>query len=234
MQEQQVRWYSPNLGRDFDMLIFGTQGIPFILFPTSMGRHYQNKDFKLIDSVAHHVDAGKIKIYCPDGVDEESWYNSQIHPADRVRRHQQYEKMLLEEVIPTLQRESPTGRIGVGGCSFGGYHAANFAFRHPELVSYMFSMGGAFDIKSRVKGFYSDDVYYNNPPDFLPALQHPDLNRMGIVLGTSEHDICRDANYQLSEILQQKGIAHWLDDRPNANHDWPIWRKMLPDYMDRL
>jgi len=234
MNEQHVQWHSPNLGRNFDMLIFGHAGLPLLLYPTSMGRHYQNRDFKLIESVAHFIDEGRIKIYCPDGIDEESWYNNRIAPAQRVQNHLQYEKMVLEEIMPQLLQQSPTGKIGVGGCSFGAYHATNFAFRHPEMVGYLFNMGGAFDIRSRVAGFYDDSVYFNNPPDYLPHLQHPALYEMGIVLGTSEFDMCRDANYNLSDILRQKNIAHWLDDRPNANHDWPIWRQMLPDYVAQI
>ena len=41
-----------------------------------------------------------------------------------------------------------SGKVAVAGCSFGGYHAANFAFRHPGYVSHIFSMGGAFNIKN--------------------------------------------------------------------------------------
>ena len=38
----------------------------------------------------------------------------------------------------------------------------------------------------------------------------------------------------LSEILNRKGINHWLDIRQNADHDWPIWRTMLPEYLSQL
>lgn len=85
MKEESIRYYSPIIGRDFDMLIFGDGGIPVIAFPTSMGRHYQNRDFKLIESVANFVDSGFIKIYCPDSIDELSWYNTHIHPSERVK-----------------------------------------------------------------------------------------------------------------------------------------------------
>jgi len=49
--EQYHRWYSPNLSMDLEMLVFGDRGYPVILFPTTKGRYYQNKDFGLIDSV---------------------------------------------------------------------------------------------------------------------------------------------------------------------------------------
>ena len=85
VKEEHKKWYSPNLSAEIDMLIFGHGGIPILLFPTSMGRYFENKDFKLIDSVEGFINEGKIKIYCPDGIDKLSWYNKSVHPADRVK-----------------------------------------------------------------------------------------------------------------------------------------------------
>ena len=234
MQEEYIKWYSPNLSQDIDMLTFGHSGFPILLFPTSKGKYYENKDFKLIESVQHFIESGKVKIYCPDGIDAQSWYNKDIHPADRVKNHIWYDKMLLEEVVSRARNETGFSKVITAGCSFGGYHAANFAFRYPWLVSHMFSMSGAFDITGQLDGFYNDDVYYNNPVDYMPTATHPDLWNMRIVLGTSEYDICKPYNEQLSWILDQKGINHWLDIRPNAAHDWPVWRAMFPDYLSQL
>lgn len=234
MKEESIRYYSPIIGRDFDMLIFGDGGIPVIAFPTSMGRHYQNRDFKLIESVANFVDSGFIKIYCPDSIDELSWYNTHIHPSERVKNHIIYDQMILEEVVSRAQKETGHSRVVTAGCSFGGYQAVNFAFRHPEVVAHTFSMGGAFDIKMHLDGYYDDNVYFNNPPDYLPDLQNENLFNMGVVLGVGEYDFCLQQNKRLSEILTQKGIAHWLDIRPGANHDWPIWREMFPAYIAAL
>ncbi len=59
--------------------------------------------------------------------------------------------------------------------------------------------------------------YFNNPVDYIPGDNNPNLWKMGIILGTSEHDICKEENERLDLILQQKNIRHWLDLRPNAN-----------------
>lgn len=234
MQEDYIKWYSPNLSADFEMLTFGYGGYPILLFPTSKGRYYENKDFKLIESAAPFINEGKVKIYCPDGIDQLSWYNKNIHPADRVKNHIWYDKMLLEEVAARARYETGFDKIITAGCSFGGYHAANFAFRHPWLVSHMFSMSGAFDLRGQMDGFYNGDFYYNNPIDFLPNDPQPQLWEMKIVLGTADRDICRQDNERLSEILSRKGINHWLDIRPDADHDWRIWREMFPDYLKQL
>lgn len=234
MEQGYKKWYSHNLNADFELLTFGHCGYPVLLFPTSMGRYYESKDFKMTDAISWFIDEGKIKVYCVDSIDRVSWYNKEIDPADRVKNHIHYDKLLVEEVVTMALHETGRGKVITAGCSFGGYHAANFAFRHPWLVSHMFSMSGSFDIKGQLDGFYNDDVYFNNPVDFLPNNQNPELWNMKIVLGTSDRDMCRNDNERLSWILNEKGIRHRLDVRQNADHDWPIWRQMLPDYLSQL
>ena len=234
MKEEYKKWYSPNLSADLELLVYGHSGYPVILFPTSMGRYYESKDFKMIDSIQWFIEEGIIKVYSVDSIDKQSWYNKNVDPARRVANHNWYDKAILEEVVPLAKHETGHNKIIAAGCSFGGYHAANFAFRHPWLVSHMFSMSGAFDMRGQMDGFYNDDLYFNNPVDYLVNETNPDLWNMRIVLGTSDRDICRADNERLSGILQAKGINHWLDIRHNADHDWPIWRSMLPDYLSKL
>jgi len=234
VKEEYKKWYSPNLSGEIELLIFGHSGCPVLLFPTSKGRYYETKDFGLIGSVQHLIEEGKVKIYCPDSIDAQSWYNKSIHPADRAKNQTWYDQMLVEELFPMACDETGYGKVVTAGCSFGGYHAANFAFKHPALVSHLFSMSGTFDITPQTDGFYNSDIYYNNPVDFLPGDNDPNLWKMDIVLGTGDRDICRPFNERLSGILQRKNINHWLDIKPDADHDWPVWRNMFPEYLSRI
>ena len=45
------------------------------------------------------------------------------------------------------------------------------------------SMSGAFDIKSFMHGYYDNNVYFNNPVDFVPGLNHPELWKMFVEPG---------------------------------------------------
>ncbi|MBA3649575.1 MAG: esterase family protein [Chitinophagales bacterium] len=234
MIEQYFKWHSPTLGRETEMLVFGDRGYPIIVFPTSMGHYYQNKDFKLLDAVQWYVNEGKVKIYCVDSVDNDSWYNKKVDPSVRAANHVVYDQFLRYEMAPQVLQDSWHSKLAVAGCSFGGYHAANFAFRYPEITGYLFSMSGAFDIKPQVNGYYDDNVFYNNPFDFLPELNNPALYQMGIVLGSGEHDICLPSNKKLSEILHNKNVPHWLDIVAGASHDWPLWREMFPRYLGEI
>lgn len=231
LNEQKISWHSDILGIDIDMLTFGTQGFPMILFPTSMGMHNENRDFKLIESMAWFIETGLIKVYCPDSIDKHSWYNKEASPADRVLNHILYDKMLMEEIYPRMKEETGHWRIGVGGCSFGGYHAANFAFRHPDIVAAMFSLHAKFDIRNQLDGYYDDNVYFNNPPDFLPGMQDENLWKMQIFLGSAEFDMCLDANYQMAHLLGTKQVPHLLEVAPGEKHDWPCWRQQFPKFL---
>jgi esterase/lipase superfamily enzyme len=231
MIESHTRLFSTNLGIELEMETYGHWGYPVLAFPTSLGRYSQNKDFKLVASAAAFIDSGKIKLYCIDSIDTLSFYNESMHPSQRIHNYVLYDKFLNEELVPKIMEECNSQHIAVAGCSFGGYHAANFAFKHPEKTKYLISMGGAFDIKPRLNGFYNDEVFFNNPPDFLTDASDENLWNMKIVLGTSDLDFCKEANISLAHILQQKNIPYWLDIRNGLTHDWPAWCKMFPDYL---
>ena len=233
-REEYHKWHSAVTGQDFEMLVFGHAGYPVILFPTSQGRYYQNKDQGLIETARWFLETGKLKIYCPDSMDGWSWYNKSAPPGERAWHQTLYDRLLLEEVVSRACQETGSDRVAVAGCSFGGYHAANFAFRYPSLTGYCFSMSGIFDIRSFTDGYYDDQVYFNNPVDFIPGAQDPGLWKMGIVLGTADRDICRAANEHLSSLLAAKNIGHWLDIRPDRDHDWPVWKEMFPHYLSML
>src|SRR5437762_9821370 len=116
MNERYIRWYTPWLSREFEMLAFGNGGgLPLIIFPTSFGSYYQNKDFGLVGSVSEFVDAGRVTVYCPDAIDLESFYNKSIHPADRMRTHNAYENVIVHDVFDLARRECGCHRVAVCG-----------------------------------------------------------------------------------------------------------------------
>jgi len=236
MHREYHKWFSPALGREMELLEFGHGGQPVLVFPTSMGRFWDYEERGMIASVGHQYESGRLRAYCVDSVDAESWYNKGVHPAERAARHLQYERYLLEEAVPFILGRGDAARIAATGCSFGGYHTINFTLKHPELVNHAVSMGGAFDIHQFLSGHYDDNCYFNCPPDFLPGLSDDqDLEHLRhhtrLVLATGESDICLAENRRLSGILASKEIPHWLDVwAGGAGHDWRWWRQMAQKF----
>ena len=216
------------------MLVFGHAGYPVVLFPTSKGSFHENRDMGLIGSVSWFIEEGLVQIFCPESNDKQSFYCRGIHPHDRIQQHVAYDKMICHELVERIRLNTAVAKVAMAGCSFGGYHAANFAFRHPAYVSHLFSMSGAFDIRDFMDGYQHDDVFYNAPLEYLPNLQDVELWNMNIALGTSNWDICFDANLKLHAVLQQKGLPHWFDVRQNRRHDWEVWKEMFPHYLSTI
>lgn len=236
MNREYHKWYSSALGRDMELLVFGHAGTPVLVFPTSMGRFFEYEDRGMIGSIAGKIEQGWLQVYCVDSVDSESWYNRGAHPRHRVLRHMAYEHYVVSDVLPLIRAKNSSAGLTVTGCSFGGFHCANFAFRHPDLVSRMVSMSGAFDIHQFLNGYYDEDCYFNCPVDYLSGLSDPwyldRYRRMDIVLAAGEWDICRAENERLSGILAAKGIGHYLDIwGDGTKHDWPWWHRMAVKFL---
>ena len=236
MNREYHKWHSSALGRDMELLVFGHAGYPLIVFPTSMGRFFDYENRNMIGIIGHKYQQGEIQAVCVDSEDSESWYDKAAPPAQRAARHNDYDRYIVEEVVPFIRARNQSDALVATGCSFGGYHAVNLALRHPDIVTGAVSMSGAYDIKQFLDGYYDDDCYYNCPPDFLPNLNDrwylDRYNRQRLVLATGETDICLAENLRLGQIMDAKGMPHWLDVwRDGAGHDWPWWERMAVKFL---
>lgn len=232
MHQDYVKWWSPSLGRDMELAVFGHGGTPVLAFPSSMGRFFEWRDFGMVGALADQLNHGHNRLICVDSVDGESFYNKHVDPYTRIRRHQQYEAYIIHEVLPFVRDYTGHHFIIAAGASFGAYHAMNFVLKQPWQFGKLICMSGAFDIKSFMNGFYDENVYFSNPVDYLPNLNDPHtleaIRRNHIILTTAEHDPCKDANFYLSHLLNNKGIGHTLDFEGGVfGHDWPWWRTLI-------
>ncbi|MBI2469002.1 MAG: esterase family protein [Candidatus Rokubacteria bacterium] len=235
MQREHVFWDSPALGRKMELLCFGHAGRPMLWFPTSKGRFYQYEDFGLIGAVADLIDGGAIQVTCVDSVDEESLYAAHRHPAERLVRHDQYDRYLSGEVLPWLRGRAGGAKVATLGASFGAYHAVNFGFRHPDVVDKVVGFSGKYDIHSFLDGYWDDTAYFHCPTAYVPNMG-PEwaerLSRLDICIVTGEMDNILEGSKRLIGILQAKGIPHrgHIWGAPYG-HDWPWWKVQIRHYV---
>ena len=240
MKREYERWFSPRLGREMEMLVFGHGGLPALVFPSSCGRFFEFEDRGMVAAVADRIEGGRLQLFCVDSVEEESWYNRRVPPRWRIARHMQYEAYCMEEVLPLIGQRNATrsggGPMAALGCSFGGYHAVNIALRHPEVFSSFLSMSGAFDMTSFLSGYFDEDCYFHLPFAYMANVGegwHMDRYRNGVyVLATGEHDQCWNQNERFGALLRGKGIPVRLDVwGDGTGHDWPWWQRMMQTYL---
>ena len=237
MHREYHKWWSPSLHRDMEMVIVGHSGARVLVFPTSKGKFYEWEDRGMFgpQGLQHHVDQGWLQFYCVDSVDSESWYNWSAHPGHRGWRQTEYMNYVKDEVLPLSLSKNHNPFLVTAGASFGAYHAACFALRFPELTGRMIAMSGMFDIKSFTGGYSDDNVYFNNPLDFMQheaddaRLAH--LRNMDIIIATGRGDRLHGESERLSRVLWGKGIGNALRLWEGWSHDWPYWQRMMQAYV---
>ena len=218
-----------------ELLVFGHAGAPVLVFPTSQGRFYEFEDRGMVGVLSEHLENGWIQLICVDSVDSESWYCGWAHPGGRVWRHMQYEQYLLNEVIPGVRNINSNPFWMALGASFGAYHAMNLGLRHPHIIRRIIGLHGIYDIRRFVRGYYDDNVYFNNPVDYTANLHDSgyihQLQQVDIIFVTGSDDANKDSNDQLSANLWRAGVGHAYRVWNGWNHDWPYWGQMIRMYI---
>ncbi len=234
MHREHVRWYSPRLERDMDLLVFGHAGARVLVFPSSMGKFFEWEDQGMITALAEHLENGWLQLYCVDSVDSESWYAKWKHPADRAFYHARYDAYLRDEVVP-LTQGNPNPFLMTTGASFGAYHALTFALRYPHLVGRAIGLSGIYDVREVTGGYTDEHIYPFNPAEFILGEQDADrlaaMHRLDIILAIGRDDSLRGNSEYFSGLLWSKNLWHALRIWDGWAHDWPYWRQMIRTYI---
>ncbi len=242
MNREYHKWFSNNLQREMELLIFGHGGRAVLFFPTRMARFYDYENWGIIDALKPKIENGELQLFCVDSIDGESFYNSDVFPSVRIDRHLQYEQYLLKEVIPLIQQKNSSNYIQTSGCSMGAYHAINLAMRYPWIFKKTVGISGRYDLtgspgnfKDLLSGFHNDKVYFNMPTQYLANLSdHKFLDavkQMKIVLAVGETDPFFNNNQYISNLLWSKGIKNEFHTWESDAHRPYFWRKMAPLYI---
>ncbi|HMU43911.1 MAG TPA: alpha/beta hydrolase-fold protein [Ignavibacteriaceae bacterium] len=241
MHREIHKWWSPNLNKEMEIVVYGHYGYALLMFPTAAADYLEYERFNLIDTIADFINKGEVKAFSINSINNESWLNRNMHPEHKAIRHQQYNKYVEEEVVPFIINHC-RGYVPIvnTGASLGALHAANMFFRRPDLFAGVIAMSGSYNLKDYTKGYYDTNCYFNSPVDYLTNLADENilsnLRNRSIIIASGQGDYENpNASKELSNILNSKGIKHWLDlwgyDMP---HDWPTWRKMLPHFLSHI
>lgn len=224
------------LQREMEHLVIGWGGAPVLVFPSSKGRFYQWEDFRMVEHLREHLVNGWLQLFCLDSIDHLSWYNLDIHQREQLDWHLAYEDYIEYEFLPHLRQINPTPFLITTGASFGGFHAVNFAIRHPHLVNRAVAMSGDYEAEKYVDGYFDEDVLANSPLDYLssqsPGSLPPAVRSVEFILASGQYDFCKEPTLQLAANMSRLGIPHQCHiwQQPGM-HDWPLWREQVKRYL---
>lgn len=241
MKTQYFKKHSTALGREMEYKTYGDKGKGVLVLPSQNGRFYDYQDFDMVAVLSPHIEAGRIHLICADSLDGESWSASNGDEHARIVRHEQWFSYIVDELIPSVTK--PGERLIVTGCSMGGYHAANFFFRRPELFDTLLALSGCYHASAFFPGYTDPLVYDNSPIDYLSGMSadHPYLDlyrKKQIILCVGQgawEDELLESTRRLDAILKEKKVPAWVDYWGyDVSHDWPWWRKQIVYFMDKL
>lgn len=242
MKRAYHKWYSPNLNRNMELLVFGHAGAKVLFFPPRMGRFYDYENWGVVASLKEKIEKGFIQLYCVDSLDIETFYSKTTAPKNRIIRHLAYEQYILKEVLPLTNGLNSNPYTIAAGCSLGAYHALNIAMKYPKLFCKVVAMSGRYDLTIPVKyykdllsGYHDENVYYNMPNQYLKNLNDltilEAIKKLDIILVVGKTDPLLGSNYKLSSLYKEKGITCKLYQWDGEAHKARYWRKMVQIYL---
>jgi esterase/lipase superfamily enzyme len=226
------------------ILAYGSYGKPLLVFPAERGNRFEWEDRGMIHVLAPLIEEGRLKVYCVDAWDGNTWSNDSIPIEDRARSHDAYEGWIHEHVVPWIHHDcSGPAAIGVAGVSMGAYHAANFALRSADRFPLAVCLSGMYDPTRVAWGEPGDAVYFHNPMAYVEHMHGDHLDwlrsqvHLVLVVGRGSWEDSTGAlesTESFASLLAGKGIPHELDvwghDSP---HDWPAWRRQIAHHLPR-
>src|SRR2546430_6774029 len=106
MKRELTSWYSPALGKDMPVAIYGDYGFALLLVPTAAADFFEYERFQMMDVLEPYINSGKVKEFSINSINNESWLNNEMRGEHKAIRHNQFNKYVFYEVIPLVKKST--------------------------------------------------------------------------------------------------------------------------------
>jgi esterase/lipase superfamily enzyme len=240
VQTYYTKWFSPRLNRDMEIKVYGHAGRPVLFIPCQDGRFYDFENYKMTDVWAPWIESGQVTVFAIDTLDIETW-SAGGDAYHRVRRHEQWMRYIVDEMVPFIESVAGRRDIIAFGCSLGATHAVNLYFRFPDQFTGLLALSGIYSADFGFGGYMDEVVYRNSPVHYLHdmPLGHPYIKKynrnQGIIcVGQGDWEV-PETTRMLDTVFRSKGIDVWVDYwGHDVAHDWPWWYKQVEYFVPKL
>jgi esterase/lipase superfamily enzyme len=235
------RWYSSRLQLPISVARWGHWGTPVLVFPTAGGDAEEVERNLLVEACGDLIESGRVKLYSCDSVAGRVMVARTGPPAYRMWLLNQFHECIRREVVPAIHADlgGEPQPVVATGASIGAFNALAVLCRYPDAFRAAIGLSGTYRIERFFDGGFTDDLYVSSPVHFLPGLEGPHLHALCqrfAVLASGQgawEDI--GESWYAGAVLGAKGVPNRVDPwGPEWPHEWPTWRRMLPQYLDEL
>jgi esterase/lipase superfamily enzyme len=235
------------IDRGMTIIQYGHSGRPVLVFPSEGGRAWDFANNGMLDAIGKLINDGRVKLYCVDSLDVDTWADKGLPIEERALRHEVYTRWLTHHVVPHIHSDtSPGAELITLGCSLGAYHAVHFSMQRADLAPLAIGLPGNYDVSTCGSwGDRGDATYFANPTDYVPNLHGDHLDwlrgRLSILLVVGQgawetHPTgALPSTVRLAGMLQEKGIRCELDLWGfDVSHDLEWWQRQLAHHLPRF
>ena len=240
MEMRYYKEYSSALQRDMECKVYGHAGRPVLFIPCQNGRFFDFENYHMTDTWAPWIESGQVTVFAIDTLDIETW-SAGGDAYHRVRRHEQWMRYIVDEMVPFIESVAGRRDIIAFGCSLGATHAVNLYFRFPDQFTGLLALSGIYSADFGFDGYMDEVVYRNSPVHYLHdmPLGHPYIKKynrnQGIIcVGQGDWEV-PETTRMLDTVFRSKGIDVWVDYwGHDVAHDWPWWYKQVEYFVPKL
>ena len=241
MSRLATSWHSGRLGREVNVVRWGDMGTPVLFFPTAAGDAEECERFLLVDALADLMAAQRIKLYSVDSVPGMVWLKEDNSVRSGAAVQAAYLDFVAEELVPAIRTDCQSEDVQViaAGASIGAYEALVATLARPDLFRAAVCMSGTYELSKFLDGPENDALRGVSPLHFLPHLNGERLAALRERFVLLTHGLGRweepAQSWRVADALGAQGIPNRVDEWGEEwDHDWPVWRAMLPQYLDEL
>lgn len=222
MERRYKSWKSPSMGKEMELLILGDGGTPVLLFPSAYGNFREWDNHGAFSLLEEQIEKGYNQFFCVDSFSE-CFLNRDIDPVSRMKRFNNYQDYIMDELLPFISEENENPFIITAGAALGACASLLFALKYPANFRKAIGLCGYYDIRVHTENMIDDHVYFNNPAEFVPNIT--DNKLLGFINGVH----IRLLNYRNSNTLNaSKTFSNTLWQK-NIEHEHFIWDKETDD-----
>ena len=211
-----------------------------LFIPCQNGRFFDFENYRMTDTWAPWIESGQVTVFAIDTLDIETW-SAGGDAYHRVRRHEQWMRYIVDEMVPFIESVAGRRDIIAFGCSLGATHAVNLYFRFPDQFTGLLALSGIYSADFGFGGYMDEVVYRNSPVHYLHdmPLGHPYIKKynrnQGIIcVGQGDWEV-PETTRMLDTVFRSKGINVWVDYwGHDVAHDWPWWYKQVEYFVPKL
>ena len=241
MTKTASRWRSDRLHCDISLVRWGHFGQPVLLFPTAGGDAEEIERMHVIKVLEPLIAAGRVKIYSCDSVAGAALASGAGSVEHRCWILNQFHEYVAAEVVPAIcaDCQAPDIEVIAAGASIGAFNAVAVTCRYPHLFKSALAMSGTYDLENLMGFQGNEDYYFASPLSFLPNLEGLALDILRqrflvLPFGQGRWESPGES-WRMADVLGAKGVPNRVDPwGAEYDHDWPTWRRMLPQYLDDM